>query len=106
MELTGWLFLKEPVSRRSTTVKLAVGLVMKHAVYNYHCAIVDWDAKCLASDEWIGRMRVHELARGPNQPFYHVLVDDGTHRYAAEGALFEANLVDCYGLLIIYLNLL
>lgn len=78
---------KEPVSRRSTTVKLAVGLVMKHAVYNYHCAIVDWDAKCLASDEWIGRMRVHELARGPNQPFYHVLVDDGTHRYAAEDNL-------------------
>lgn len=61
---------------------------MKHAIYDYNCVIVDWDAKCLASDEWIGRMRVHELPRGANQPFYHVLVDDGTHRYAAEGIFF------------------
>ena len=80
--------MKSPVSREFTSVKFAVGLVMKHAVYDYNCVIIDWDPKCIASDEWIERMRVHELLRGPNQPFYHVLVDDGTNRYAAEGSIF------------------
>lgn len=29
-------------------------------------------------------MRVHELPLGPNQSFYHVLVEDKTTRYVAE----------------------
>ena len=30
-------------------------------------------------------MGVDRLPNGPNQPFYNVLVEDGTNRYAAEG---------------------
>lgn len=30
-------------------------------------------------------MRVHQLSNGANQPFYNVLVQDGTCRYAAQG---------------------
>lgn len=29
-------------------------------------------------------MRVHQLSKGANQPFYNVLVQDGTCRYAAQ----------------------
>lgn len=37
------------------------------------------------SQEWITTMRVHQLSNGANQPFYNVLVQDGTCRYAAQG---------------------
>lgn len=37
------------------------------------------------SQEWITTMRVHQLSSGANQPFYNVLVQDGTCRYAAQG---------------------
>jgi len=37
------------------------------------------------SQEWITTMRVHQLSNGANQPFYTVLVQDGTCRYAAQG---------------------
>lgn len=36
------------------------------------------------SQEWITTMRVHQLSSGANQPFYNVLVQDGTCRYAAQ----------------------
>ncbi|MBN3315700.1 FBX21 protein, partial [Atractosteus spatula] len=50
----------------------------------YSCVIYGWDPKCMMSMEWITTMRVHQLAKGPNQPFYNVLVQDGTCRYAAQ----------------------
>lgn len=37
------------------------------------------------SQEWITTMWVHQLPNGANQPFYNVLVQDGTCRYAAQG---------------------
>ncbi len=37
------------------------------------------------SQEWINTMRVHQLSKGGDQPFYNVLVQDGTCRYAAQG---------------------
>ena len=33
---------------------------------------------------WIVHMGVHRLARADRQPFYKVLVEDGSERYAAE----------------------
>ena len=30
-------------------------------------------------------MGIHSLARGTNQPFYHILTEDGSSRYVAEG---------------------
>lgn len=35
--------------------------------------------------EWIRNMNVHSLPHGPHQPFYNVLVEDGSCRYAAQG---------------------
>lgn len=51
----------------------------------YNCVIYGWDPKCTMSLEWITTMRVNQLPNGPNQPFYNVLVQDGTCRYAAQG---------------------
>lgn len=51
----------------------------------YNCVIYGWDPKCTMSQEWITTMRVQQLSKGANQPFYNVLVQDGTCRYAAQG---------------------
>ena len=37
------------------------------------------------NEQWIQQMGVNQLPLGPNQPFYNVLVEDGTNRYAAQG---------------------
>lgn len=58
---------------------------MFHKQYNYLCVIVTWDDKCCATDHWKHEMGVQFLKYKDNQPFYHVLVPDGTTRYAAQG---------------------
>lgn len=39
----------------------------------------------MMGQEWIRNMNVHSLPHGPHQPFYNVLVEDGSCRYAAQG---------------------
>ena len=41
--------------------------------------------QCEATQEWIVQMNVHNLPNRQFQPFYNVLVEDGSNRYAAEG---------------------
>nr|XP_015816037.2 F-box only protein 21 isoform X2 [Nothobranchius furzeri] len=76
------------VKRRSAPehleVQYSVGLIMKHKRSGYNCVIYGWDPKCTMSQEWITTMRVHQLSNGADQPFYNVLVQDGTCRYAAQ----------------------
>ncbi|XP_053135371.1 nitric oxide synthase, brain isoform X7 [Hemicordylus capensis] len=69
----------------------SVGLVMKHKRYGYNCVIYGWDPACMMGHEWIRNMNVHSLPHGPHQPFYNVLVEDGSCRYAAQENL-EHNL--------------
>uniref|UniRef100_A0A8B9J9Z1 F-box protein 21 n=1 Tax=Astyanax mexicanus TaxID=7994 RepID=A0A8B9J9Z1_ASTMX len=80
--------IEPEVKRRSAPehcqVQYSVGLVMKHKRSGYNCVIYGWDPKCTMSQEWITTMRVHQLPNGANQPFYNVLVQDGTCRYAAQ----------------------
>ncbi|GBL85432.1 F-box only protein 21, partial [Araneus ventricosus] len=61
--------------------------------YKYRCVIYGWDVTCAASKDWITSMGVYELKYKDQQPFYLVLVDDGTNRYAA-----QENLECDYGL--------
>ena len=68
----------------------AVGMVMKHRRYQYFCVIYGWDAVCKQSKVWISQMGVDRLRWKEKQPFYHVLVEDGTCRYAASENLFPA----------------
>lgn len=65
-------------------VSFAIGMIMKHKKYDYVCVIYGWDKICRASDHWIRQMRVFELRNKNSQPFYNVLVEDGTQRYAAQ----------------------
>ena len=40
-------------------------------------------------------MGVYNLPLGPDQPFYNVLVEDGTNRYASQGkALIDTHVND------------
>ncbi|XP_061197730.1 F-box only protein 21-like [Saccostrea echinata] len=70
-------------------VRFSVGMVMKHKRYNYMCVIFGWDLTCQASREWIIQMGVHMLPRKDKQPFYNVLVEDGSIRYAADENLYH-----------------
>ncbi|KAL0979054.1 hypothetical protein UPYG_G00179880 [Umbra pygmaea] len=80
--------LEPDVKRRSAPehveVQYSIGLIMKHKRSGYNCVIYGWDPTCSMSQEWITTMRVHQLSSGANQPFYNVLVQDGTCRYAAQ----------------------
>ena len=71
-----------------------MGMVMRHVRLNYSCVIAFWDPRCQASDEWMERMGIRDLSRGVDQAFYHVLVNDGSTRYAAEGK--KASKTDIY----------
>lgn len=70
-------------------VQFSVGMVMKHKRYDYMCVISGWDSTCQASRDWIIQMGVHMLPRKDKQPFYNVLVEDGSIRYAADENLFH-----------------
>uniref|UniRef100_A0A2R8ML76 Hemimethylated DNA-binding domain-containing protein n=1 Tax=Callithrix jacchus TaxID=9483 RepID=A0A2R8ML76_CALJA len=62
----------------------SIGLIMKHKRYGYNCVIYSWDPTCMMGHEWIRNMNVHSLPHGHHQPFYNVLVEDGSCRYAAQ----------------------
>ncbi|KAF5308336.1 hypothetical protein FQR65_LT06227 [Abscondita terminalis] len=78
--------LIEPKARPNNLL-YAVGMVMRHLVFNYICVIYDWDRVCSASTEWQQQMGVHKLRLKDQQPFYNVLVEDGSQRYVAQGFL-------------------
>lgn len=58
---------------------------MRHRQFNYVCVIYGWDPLCAASEDWIQQMGVENLPLKSQQPFYNVLVEDGSTRYAAQG---------------------
>ncbi|WAR03525.1 FBX21-like protein [Mya arenaria] len=72
------------VKLRKTEVEFSVGMVMKHKRYSYSCVISGWDERSKASREWNTQMGVYNLPLKDKQPFYNVLVEDGSNRYAAQ----------------------
>ena len=54
-------------------VQYKVGQVFHHKRYHYKAVITGWDVECAATDDWMAHMRVHDLPRGKDQGFYHVL---------------------------------
>ena len=65
-------------------VRFCVGQVCRHTKYNYTCVVYGWDPVCTASQSWISHMGVDKLRERDQQPFYNVLVGDGSQRYAAQ----------------------
>ncbi|XP_037091561.1 F-box only protein 21-like [Pollicipes pollicipes] len=68
-----------PVQRRCR-----VGDIVRHRKYSYLAAVTGWTSQCHASESWIEQMGVDRLPRGRHQPFFHLLVEDGSNRYAAD----------------------
>jgi len=60
------------------------GQVCRHKKYGYLCLVHGWDPVCTASKSWISQMGVDKLEDKDTQPFYNVLVADGSNRYAAQ----------------------
>ena len=73
-------------------VRYYVGQVCRHAKYHYTCVIHGWDPQCTASASWISHMGVDRLPLKDKQPFYNVLVADGSQRYAAQENLVISSL--------------
>ncbi|KAF8640838.1 hypothetical protein AX17_000487 [Amanita inopinata Kibby_2008] len=73
------------------TVRYFVGMAFKHARYGYTGCIVGWNSICKAPEDWMRRMRIDELTRGRNQPFYLVYADDSAHKYVAEENIICVN---------------
>eukprot|EP01063_Lacrimia_lanifica_P012161 TRINITY_DN1876_c0_g2_i1.p1 TRINITY_DN1876_c0_g2~~TRINITY_DN1876_c0_g2_i1.p1 ORF type:complete len:655 (+),score=263.25 TRINITY_DN1876_c0_g2_i1:71-2035(+) len=71
-------------------VEFAVGQVMYHKRYHYTCIVYGWDPECKASWQWILQMGVNNLPKQHHQPFYNVLCNDGSTRYAAQESLAPA----------------
>ncbi|XP_063586746.1 F-box only protein 21-like [Penaeus indicus] len=69
---------------RYREVSFAIGMVMQHKRYHYTCVIFGWDRECRMPSDWVQRMGVYNLLYKTKQPFYNVLVYDGSHRYAAQ----------------------
>ena len=64
--------------------EFSVGDVVQHKYFGV-CVVVGWDKCCEADEAWISGNKVRQLLdRGVDQPFYHVLCDDGTERYCSE----------------------
>ena len=51
--------------------------------------IYGWDYECRMSHTWVMQMGVDTLPDGTKQPFYNVLADDGSERYAAQGSRYN-----------------
>lgn len=79
------LFDQVEAAQRTSNLHYAVGMVMEHLTLNYKCVIYDWDPVCLAAAEWQAQNNVDKLQLKDDQPFYNVLVEDGSHRYVAQG---------------------
>ena len=68
--------------------KFSVGELVHHLLFDYRGAIFDVDAEFQGSEEWYAQMARSQPPR--DEPWYHVLVHNGTHTtYVAEQNLEE-----------------
>lgn len=54
-------------------VQHRIGTYFEHKRYGYRGFVVGWNPNCAASAGWIAQMRVDDLPRGRNQPFYNIV---------------------------------
>ncbi|GAA5898995.1 hypothetical protein JCM8208_002972 [Rhodotorula glutinis] len=71
-----------------------IGHVFTHRLFGYDAVVRGWDYKCEASEQWIRQMRVDTLPFGRGQPFYHVVVSDGSARYVAQENITDMPVAD------------
>jgi len=82
--LTDSIGLYDIRHRRDKNVKYAVGDIVIHKLFGAG-VITSWDERCGAHSEWIERNSIRTLLRdGTEQPFYSILMSDGTIRYCSQ----------------------
>uniref|UniRef100_A0A0E0I7P5 Hemimethylated DNA-binding domain-containing protein n=1 Tax=Oryza nivara TaxID=4536 RepID=A0A0E0I7P5_ORYNI len=74
-----------------------LGQKVRHKVHGYRAVICGMDHVCCESKSWMETANVENLSKGPNQPFYQVLVDvyadpELLVAYVAEENLAEAEI--------------
>ncbi|XP_073059342.1 clp protease adapter protein ClpF, chloroplastic [Primulina eburnea] len=52
-----------------------LGQKVKHKLFGYRAVICGMDPVCCESKSWMESAKIDKLTRGPDQPFYQVLVD-------------------------------
>ncbi|KAK8068343.1 YccV-like-domain-containing protein [Apiospora saccharicola] len=65
-------------------VEYRVGQYFKHRRYKYLGVVIGWDETCKMPEAWIQQMRVDELDKGRDQPFYHIIDTNRNARYVAQ----------------------
>ncbi|EME77952.1 uncharacterized protein MYCFIDRAFT_33434 [Pseudocercospora fijiensis CIRAD86] len=77
---------KAPSPRDKSTENVAykIGHHFRHKRYGYEGVIIGWNMRCTAEQRWIEQMRVDDLPRGREQPFYNAVANDKSTRYVAE----------------------
>ncbi|KWU44401.1 hypothetical protein RHOSPDRAFT_29218 [Rhodotorula sp. JG-1b] len=72
-------------------IKWPIGHVFRHRLFGYLAITRGFDYRCEAGEQWIRQMRVDTLPYGRHQPFYHVVVEDGSARYVAQENITDAS---------------
>ncbi|EPS63974.1 hypothetical protein M569_10809, partial [Genlisea aurea] len=70
-----------------------LGQKVKHKKFGYEAVICGMDPLCCESKSWMDTANVSNLARGPDQPFYQVLVDVQQHPNLLVAYVAEENIV-------------
>ncbi|WPA98276.1 uncharacterized protein RHO25_002888 [Cercospora beticola] len=73
---------KAPTFRtaEAANVTYCIGTHFRHKRYSYEGVVVGWDRRCSAEQRWIEQMRVDDLPRGREQPFYNIVYDQDPTR--------------------------
>jgi len=81
LERSGFFDVKK---QRPEVVDFCVGDVISHRIFGPG-VVISWDETCLAHPMWIEQNKIHTvLSKGTAQPFYSVLLADGTERYVSQ----------------------
>jgi heat shock protein HspQ len=65
--------------------RFGIGEVVRHRRYGYRGVIFGYDPECTADEAWY---QANQTQPPRDQPWYHVMVDSGTHTtYVAESNL-------------------
>ncbi|CAI5471940.1 unnamed protein product [Closterium sp. Yama58-4] len=61
----------------NVTYKLRLGQKVTHKEFGYRGIVAGMDPMCCETEEWMSGAKISRLSRGPNQPFYQILLDLG-----------------------------
>ncbi|XP_063820407.1 F-box only protein 21 [Pseudophryne corroboree] len=65
-------------------VSYSVGLIVRHKRFDYSGVIFSWDPICMMPPDWVEGLGIQPLPDRAIQPFYSVLVEDGSCSYVAQ----------------------